>query len=395
MKLIKDYINTIHLAFRAELHTLGRNQGALLILIGAALIYPIIYSIAYSPELLRELPVAVVDLDKTSTSRTLVNMMDATEQLALTYHAASLKDAENEFAADRVHGVILIPEGFEKDIYKGVQTSISTYCDASYMLMYKQTLNGVVQSTLTFAGGVEVSRHMAKGSSQEKAIHQAQPIQIQYNKLYNPQGSYCSYVMPALILFILQQALLIGIGLMGGFQRERGRHIHTIRGYDHYPSAIIWGKTLVYLLVSIFNGLFALICVHHWFSFPDKADYFSVLVLFIPYILAIVFMGISISALFKKAEHSIMVLVFLSLIVIFQTGFSWPVSSMPIALKIIRYIFPSNIILEAYLRIREMGVPLSDVSRELTMLIVQVVIYFSIALTVFRLKRKRSRALLQ
>lgn len=388
MRALSNYINTISLAFKAELHTVMRNKGALLILIGATVIYPIIYSIAYSPELLRELPVAVVDMDNTSSSRTLINMIDATEQISLTHRVASLNEAERLFATNDVHGVVLIPNDFEKDLFNGKQTSLSSYCDASYMLMYKQTLTGILQSSLTFSAGVELKRLMVKGSSMPQAIHQVQPVKVKFNELYNPSSAYGSFAMPAIIIFILQQTLLIGIGLMGGFQREHGRHIHTVRGMDKNPSAIILGKALTYGLITLFNSLFALVCVHHWFNFPMNSDFFTIFLLLIPFIFATIFMGISISAMFKKAEHSIMVLVFLSLIIMFLTGFSWPTTSLPEALNYIRLIFPSSIIIAPYLRVRDMGVPLVDVSRELIMITGLMVGYFILTLFIFKQKKR-------
>lgn len=392
MSTIKHYITTIYLAYKAEMHTVLHNKGALLILIGACVIYPIIYSIAYSPELLRELPIAMVDMDNTSSSRTLIRMIDATEQIKLQRQVRSLKEAEDLFATNEVRGIIMIPQDFEKDLFNGKQTSLSSYCDASYLLMYKQTLSGVIQSSMTFSAGVEVKRLMAKGSSMEQAINQVQPIKVQYNDLYNPSSAYGSFVMPALIIFIIQQTLLIGIGMMGGYQRERGRHIHTLRGQDNYPSALILGKSLAYALITLFNILFAVICVHHWFNFPSNTDYFTLLALLIPFIFATTFMGLSISAMFKKAEHSIMVLVFSSLIIIFLTGFSWPVTSLPEPLRIIRLMFPCNIIIAPYLRVREMGVTISDISVELVQICLQMVTYFLLTLFIFRVKRRRARA---
>ncbi len=390
MQKISNYIKIIDLAFRAELRTVLRNKGALLILIGAIIIYPLIYSISYSPELLRELPIAVVDMDNTSTSRTLIKMVDATEQINLNSHVSTLHEAENKFASKEVYGVLLIPKDFESDILHGGQTSISTYCDASYMLIYKQTLSGIIQSSLTFSAGVEIKRLMAKGNSMEQSISQAQPIRVKFNDLYNPASAYGSYVMPAIIIFILQQTLLIGIGLIGGSQREKGNHIHTVKGFYKHPSAIILGKTLTYSLITFFNAIFALGLVHHWFQFPTTGDLITVILFLIPFVLSTVFLGISISALFKKAEHSIMILVFLSLILMFLSGFSWPVELFPAPLKIIRLLFPSSIIIQPYLRIREMGASLANVKIAYIMITVQMVVYFFLTLFIFKQKRRNA-----
>jgi len=390
MRHISNYINTIFLAFKAEFHTISHNRGALLILIGAAVIYPVLYSIAYSPELLRDLPIAVIDQDNTSTSRQLIRMLDATQELALHNRVNTMNEAEQLFATNQVRGVILIEKDFEANIIKGKQGVISTYGDASYMLIYKQTLSGVSKAALTYGAGIEIRRLMAQGNSMPQALNQAQNVKIQFRELYNPSGAYATYVMPALIVIILQQTLLIGIGLIGGYQREHGRHIHTIRGHSHFSSAIILGKALSYALVTFLNILFALVIVHHWFNFPLKNDYFIILLLFLPFAFSTIFLGISLSAMFKKAEHSIMVLVFLSLIIVFLSGFSWPSYALPKALQYLRLIFPSSIFLEPYLRIREMGVDLMAVKKELLMQMIQMGLYFVLALSIFWGKKRRA-----
>lgn len=391
MTKLATYLRIISLTYRAEFRTVLHNKGALLVLIGAVIIYPIIYSITYSPELVRELPIALVNQDHTASSRLLAKMVDATEQIDLSHHANTLEEAKQLFAYNKVRGILLIPEGFEADLYKGEQTSLSTYCDASYMLLYKQTITGVIQSSLTFSAGVEIKRLMAKGSSMEQATQQAQAIKIKFNDVYNPSSGYGSYVMPALNIFILQQTLLIGIGLMGGFQRERGKHIHTIIGFNRHATAIIWGKTLCYGSITLFNAIFALGCIHYWFNFPSSDNWSTLVLFFIPFALSTIFLGISISAMFKKAEHSIMILVFLSLILMFLSGFSWPVSLFPEPLKYIRLLFPSSIIIAPYLRIREMGASLTDVKTEFIMICIQMLAYYLLTLFIFKQKRLHSK----
>jgi ABC-2 type transport system permease protein len=255
---------------------------------------------------------------------------------------------------------------FEKRILKGEQSTVSVYCDASYFLLYKQTLSGTLSASQTLGAGVEIKRLMASGLSESAAFERRDPLPITIKALYNPAEAYGSYVMPGIIIIILQQALLVGIGMVGGARREKKSSGHYVRFLDktkHYIPVTI-GRALTYFVIYCFNALFVLVYVHHWFGFPDNSLPLQVITLFIPYIFAISFMGLTIAQIFREREHSVMFLVFLSPIVLFISGISWPADAMPKQLHALAHIFPSTSMAPAYLRIRTMGASLQDVQVE-------------------------------
>ena len=377
--------------FITELRAISKDAGVLLLFVVAIVAYSIIYSTAYSNEVLREMPVAVVDQDMSALSRQYSRMVDASEQLDVVKKVMSMHEAEKSFYAGEVKGVVLIPADFEKDIYKGVQTSVSIYGDASYFLVYKQTLSGASFATATFSAGVEVKKLLADGARMEQAMSQRDPLSIKTYKLYNPSSGYGSFLMPGLILIILQQTLLIGIGMIGGTRKERfSNHYKLPKGLQKGQIAsIIFGKVGAYMLIYLMDSVFALILIHYWFGFPDKSNMLNVFILMIPFLLAVSFLGLAISVLFKRREHSLMFLLFLSPAVLFLSGLSWPASEIPSFLYTLAHVFPSTLMIPAYLRLRTMGVGISDVSFELIFMMGQVVVYFVLAYVAFRYSLKR------
>ena len=109
--------------FVDELKLIFTDAGAVLLFVIAMFIYPLLYAIAYEKETIRDLPVAIVDLDHSSTSRQLSRMIDASEQLNVVCKPGSLKEAEQLFYDSKVKGVLLIPDHFEKDIFSAKQAS--------------------------------------------------------------------------------------------------------------------------------------------------------------------------------------------------------------------------------------------------------------------------------
>lgn len=373
--------------FTDEIRTIFRDKGAMLIFFMAVFAYPLVYSIAYMNNVVRDLPVSMVDMDNSVTSRQMTRMLGATKEIAVAQEVGSMREAKQLFWDGESKGVVVIPEGFEKNLLKGTQTSISVYCDASYFLIYKETLTGLIQSSGTLSAGVEIKRLMAIGVGEEMAMKQRDPMPSKFYTLYNPAGSYGSYVMPGIILVILQQTLLIGIGMIGGAGKERINNEDVSSGIKFRPGmfSVVLGKAFAFLLVYLPNLAFTLIYLPKLFGFPDKGSFVDICIILIPFMLSVIFLGIMISMLFRRREHSIMVLVFVSPIVLFLSGMSWPSTSIPPLLYQVAHIFPSTLMIPAFLRIRSMGVSIQDVSYELTFLLIQMIVYFLLAALVYKI----------
>ena len=197
--------------------------------------------------------------------------------------------------------------------------------------------------------------------------------------------------MPGLILIVIQQTLLIGIGMIGGARKERGDSViagdPARRRKTIFP--IILGKAFAYFVIYVFNVLFTQIIIYKWFGFPDKGSIADTAILMVPYIFSIIFLGLSISLLLRRREHSIMLMVFLSPVVLFLSGMSWPENAIPPLLYKIAHIFPSTTMVPAFLRLRTMGASLSDIRPELIFLLVQMVVYAALAVMSYRIYIRR------
>lgn len=384
--------------YRDEIRNIRRDSGALLILVGAMLIYPLAYSMAYKNEVIRELKTTIVDLDHTPTSRQLARMLNGTEQISITHQANSLDEARKDFFEGNSDGIIVIPENFEKDILSGKQTNVAVFADGSYFLIYRQMISGSVSAVGTFSAGVEVKKLMLEGKSYEQAMQMRDPLQADIHFWFNLDSGYAAFVMPGIIIVILQQTLLIGIGMVGGTSKEEKR--------DHFmvPTAlkrggvlpILFGKTLAYLTIYAVNCIFTMVWVHWWFNYPNRGSYLTVLMLTLPYLLAVIFMGITFSVLFKRRESSIIFMVFLSPIVVFLSGISWPASSIPSVVYAAAHLFPSTLMIPAYLRVRALGVGLQDVRYEYFGMLIQIAFYFITAvIALYFYARKQEKKALQ
>ena len=378
--------------YRDELRNIRRDAGALLILVGALIIYPLVYSIGYENEVVRELKTTIVDLDRTTTSHQLIKMLEGAEQIEINRVSTSLDEAKNDFFEGNSGGIVVIPENFEKDILNGKQTNVSVFADGSYFLIYRQLLSGSVKAVGTFSAGVEIKKLMMEGKPYDQAAQLRDPLSADLHFWFNPASGYGSFVMPGIIIIILQQTLLIGIGMVGGTAKEKKRDSFMV------PTAlkrggvlpILFGKTLSYLTIYFMNCIFTMVWLHSWFNYPNRGSYLTVLMLTLPFLLSVIFMGIAFSVMFKRRESSITFMVFLSPIVVFLSGLSWPASSIPPIVYNLAHLFPSTIMIPAYMRVRTMGVGLHEIRHEYMLLLIQMSCYFVIAATALYLSARHN-----
>ena len=364
--------------YRQELMTILKDPGAMLILFGALIIYPLTYAFAYSTEMVKQIKTIVVDLDNTSASRQLVRMINGTEQIAIVAQANSMDEARQMFFADQDGGIITIPKDFERSLLAGRQANVSVYADGSFFLIYRQVINGAVNAVGTFSAGVEINKRTADGQTYKQALKLRDPLSADLHFWFNPASGYATFLMPGMFLIILQQTLLIGIGMMGGTRKERGLHKNLVpvalsRG-GVFP--VLFGRALSYLTIYFVNCIITLVWIYHWFGYPDRASYLHLAMLIVPFLLAVIFLGITISVFFRRRESSLLFLIFMSPIVFFLSGISWPASSIPGVLYALAHIIPTTLVVPAYLRLRLMGAGLQDIRHEYLLLLLQCGIYF-------------------
>ena len=154
---------------------------------------------------------------------------------------------------------------------------------------------------------------------------------------------------------------------------------------------VVAGKSLAYLMVYAVMGAYLTMMVPRIFSFLQLATWQSLLTMMVPYVLACVFFGMTVSCLVRYRENVMLLVVFVSLLLLFVTGVSWPQSAIPGVWQGVSWLFPSTFGVRAYVRMNSMGATVSDVSSEILCLWIQAAAYFGAACLVYGHQLRTSR----
>jgi ABC-2 type transport system permease protein len=364
---------------REEFRSILSDSGAVLILVGAVVFYSIVYPIPYRPEVLKEVPVVVVDLDRSALSRRLIRMVEANEYIRVASRADTTLQAEREVLAGRVGGLLVVPEGFERDILRGQQAHVGAFADASYLLVYRQVITGVLQAVRTLSAGIEIRRFRAGGMSEAQALAARDPLPLVLRPVFNPAMGYATYVVPAVLLLILQQTLLIGIGMLSGTERERAAP-ESVSIANHISAfQIVLGKAAAYFALYVVHCFFYFGILSRVYHLPQRADPGTLILFLLPFLIAIILMGLGLSNFFKHRETAMQALLFMSIPAIFLSGFAWPPEATPKWLRVLSYLLPSTAGISGFLRVNQMGASLQEVRFEWLVLWILCALYLSLA----------------
>ena len=371
--------------WRKEMVRVIKDEGVLMFFIVVPLMYPLLYSWIYNNEVVREVPVCVVDHSHSQLSRRFIRMCDASPDVHVKYYAQDLDEAKSLVSRQLVKGVYLIPSSFEADTYGLRQGTISVYCDMSLMLTYKAIFQTAQMVSMEM--GSNLAKKLGGYYTHREEVIAARPLDYEDVPIFSPAGGYGSGVLPAVLILILQQTLVLGIGLSAGTARDENAYRNLIPvGDSRYVKTlpIVLGKAMCYLMIYAVMGAWLVIVVPRLFHFPQLASGHTLLVLMIPYTLACIFFGITVSCLVRYRENVMLLMVFVSLPLLFLTGVSWPQSGIPGFWQGVSCLFPSTFGVRAYIRLNSMGGTLGDVLTEYHILWLHVLIYFVVACIVYR-----------
>ena len=379
--------------FVNELRMIVRDNGVMLIFCFAGLVYPLLYNWIYGYGVVDEMPVAVVDLSGGSYSRRYVRELDATRECAVAFDCGSLEEAIRLLEEQKVHGIVCIPADFDGKLNRMEQAVISTYSDMSTFLYYKNMTLATNQVMLDEVHRIQTERYAAAGYVGEDAVQLIEPVQYDSFLQFNPTISFTMFFVYMAMMMILQQVMFYGSSTLAGTLREEGRSFASLTENlsGHGMGRIVLGRGFAYYLIFIFLGVFGTLLVPWLFHLPMHCRWWEVLVLLLFYVADIIFFSFTWSSAIAKRETVLVLLLFVTPIAVFLTGFTWPTSNFPVFWRVLSYVFPSTFGCRGFMTLCNSGT-LEAIAPEIRALTIQTVSYFVLASVAARVENRYGEA---
>lgn len=370
-------------AFTAEWRRVLAIRGAFTLLVLAPVVYGVYYPQPYLTQILRKIPIAVVDNDLSELSRRIVETLDASGAVNVAVRARTLAEAHAALDRGQAFAVVGIPREAERDVLKGNTVHIPIYADATYLFIFRSTASGIEVALDTLSAQLASGGARTDGSLIKARLAATSPADILLQPIFNPVGGYASYVVPAAFVLILQQTLLIGAAMLTGTAlAQAGGALTTVlgRGVAHL--------TIYLPAMVLYFGL-----LPRLYGFSTLGQPLQIFVLASLFILATSFMGQAVGAWFKRPETPTLLFLATSLPQFFLAGFSWPREAIPKVMRTFGYIFPADLAIDGIVRIDQMGAKMWEVIRDWQGLWCLAIGYFLLAIvSALLFKRRQTNA---
>lgn len=361
MKL-KDHIHNMFRVYCREFKMVTKDVGIILFFMFLPLAYPIIYSLIYNPELVKDVSMVVVDHDRTPLSRELVRKMDACDQAHVIGYATDLSDARHAMNSHKAFAILEIPSGFERKVGRSETANAVMYCDMSLLLRYRGFLVAATNVMEDFSSEL-MTEKIDEIAPLAETVMSGDLLPIHNVSMGNIRNGFDSFIMPGVLILILQQCIILAVGMAGGAQRESMR----LTGYcsDNLAPSIpltMLAQTLCYITILIIPIIFMLHYVPLIFRFPMAGNPLEIFAFILPMIIASFGVGFAFQSLVTERETVFVLWVATSLIFLLLSGLIWPMYDMPTAWRWLASICPSTWGVEGFIKMNANGASLSQVS---------------------------------
>lgn len=387
---IITYIIDVAKVWMHEYRQIFKDEGTLLFVILVPLLYPVLYSWIYNNEVVKEVPVAVVDCSHSAMARVFVRHCDASSDVKVAYRCNSLEEAKDLVGHQKVYGVIYMPEDFGTRLGRMEQAHVSVYCNMGLMLTYKAIFQTCTAVAADLNSRIQIELSGAYTAREGEIT--ASPINVRDVPMFNNTGGYGNFILPGVLVLVLQQVLLLGIGMAYGTSYEKHGFVRLkpMLERNFGLSRIMVGRTLGFLVLFVMLSAWVLLAIPRIFNFVHIMHRGEFLLFTVPYLLACIFFAITFSFIVRQRENVMLLVVFTSVPFLFMSGVSWPKSNIPEIWQLTSCLFPSTFGIQGFVKLNTMGCLFSDIWPEIKALWMQVIVYGALATLVTRWQVRRS-----
>ena len=387
---IKAGLNNISSIILNEFKTISGSFAIVLVLMGGIFMYGLLYNYMYAPDVVHNVPVVVVDNSKTELSREYIRLLNATPQVDVIATGEDYPQAQELMKMDEAAGILYLPYDFTDRVSRGDESVFIMYETTNAFLNYLAMQEASAGSMLALNDRYRPEMVVFLPSQDAAQLSVAKPINVAGTALYNYTEGYGTYLIPAVLIVIMFQTLLMVIGMVSGEERQF-KLLQVYRPTFGQAGRLVIGKTFVYMMLYAVFSLFLLGLIPLIFDLPDIGNVWNIIMLLIPFLMATSFFGLTASVVFTDSDAPLLMIAFFSVGLIFLSGVSYPLELMPWYWKLSHFLIPAAPATLAYVKLNSMGASMAEIHTEYVTLWVQCAVYFVLACWAYRYNIRKTK----
>jgi ABC-2 type transport system permease protein len=377
---MKDFLKLLRIEFKR----IFSNSVLLAIFIGAPIFYGVLFGYVYKQAKVINLPIVIIDEDHSPMSDKIIEAFEDNEALLVCDIRYTAGNILNEMPIKQFDAVITLPTNFEADILQKRHPEIRVDLNMANILNANTASKNIQAVLMTLNAGIEIEGLKKSGLHPTQAATSYESFKINFNKLYNSSGNYINFMLPGLLIAIMQQIIFLAMALVFARDFEDG----------HFGVLVKKSKSSLYH-IALKSTPFIIMIPIMWFFISLLFDYFRIdadiynlpmLLLTTTLTMASMCIGMLFSIAIPSQLKATELLMVISTPAFILSGFTWPTLAFPDAIANVAKYIPSTQFLSGFRKIAFYGGDVSSIKSEINTLLLICCVSFVVLVLLLQFK---------
>ena len=333
-------LNLIWLVAKRECKILYVNRIYFFSMVVFPLLAMVFFTSLMDEGLPEDMPVGIVDLDNTTTSRSLIRRLDAFQSSKVVAHYPSVAEARRAIQENEIYAFLYIPKGTTDDLLASRQPKISYYYNMASVMSGSLLMRDLKTISTLGSAGVGQATMRAKGYTQEQIMAFLQPIRINLHQVANPWTNYNSYLSTVIVPGVMMLFMFMISAYSLGMELKFGRGKEWLKLADNRIVVAILGKFLPQAVVFLSLIFFYEFYMYVIMQFPHQGDLWDIILLSLLEVFGSIGFGIFAFGLMPSLRMSMSICSLWAVLSFSMAGFTFPVMGMDSPLQSLSWLFP-------------------------------------------------------
>jgi ABC-2 type transport system permease protein len=288
----------------------------------------------------QDLPVGVVDLDNTSTTRALTRKLDGMQNSQVVAHFQSVAEARHAMQENEIYGFLYFPKGTTSNLMSARRPKISFYYSNVSLAGGSMVMKDLKTVTTLGSAAVGMATLRAKGATDQQIQAFLQPIRIDLHQVANPWSNYNVYLSTVFVPGVMMLFMFLISAYSLGMELKFNRGKEWIEKADGHIVVAILGKYMPHVVVFLLLISFYQFYIYHVLQFPHVGGWAMIILLSVLCVFGSIGFGIFAFGLMPSLRMSMSVCSLWGMLSFSLAGSAFPAMGMDPALQALTWLFP-------------------------------------------------------
>ena len=287
-----------------------------------------------------DMPVGVVDLDNTSTSRSIIRRLDGFQSSQVVARYASVAEARHAIQENEIYAFLYIPKGTTEQLLSARRPKISYYYNLASIMSGALLMKDLKTISTLGSAAVGQATMRAKGYTPEQIQTFLQPIRIDLHQISNPWTNYNAYLTTVFVPGVMMLFMFLISAYSLGMELKFDRGKELLAKADNNIVVAILGKYLPQIMVFLVLIFFYEFYIYYVLHFPHVGGWPMILLLALLQVFGSIGFGIFAFGLMPSLRMSMSVCSLWAVLSFSLAGSAFPVMGMDTPIQALTWLFP-------------------------------------------------------